>query len=100
MPAFATRSVYFGFDQYTVQPDYQPLLTQHAHYLKNHPQRQVFIQGNTDERSSSEYNLALGQKRSEAVPQNLALLGMPLSRMEAVSVGKEELVAKGHDEEL
>lgn len=93
---FAKRSVCFGFDRYAVQP----ALIQHAHYLKNHPQRHVFIQGNTDERGSSEYNLALGQKRSEVVLQNLALLGMPPSRMEAVSVGKEKLVATGLDEEL
>lgn len=94
----ARRSVNVGFDDYTVDPKYQPLLTQHAQYLKSHPQRHVLIQGNTDERGSSEYNLALGEKRSEAVMQDLALLGVSNSQMEAVSLGKEKPLATGHDE--
>ncbi|QBQ96798.1 peptidoglycan-associated lipoprotein Pal [Paraburkholderia pallida] len=94
----AKRSVYFDFDSYSVKDDYQSLLQAHAQYLKTHPQRHVLIQGNTDERGSSEYNLALGQKRAEAVRRVLALDGVGDSQMEAVSLGKEKPVALGHDE--
>ncbi|WP_179401958.1 peptidoglycan-associated lipoprotein Pal [Burkholderia guangdongensis] len=94
----AKRSIYFDFDSYSVKDDYQPLLQQHSQYLKSHPQRHVLIQGNTDERGTSEYNLALGQKRAEAVRRAMSLLGVPDSQMEAVSLGKEKPVATGHDE--
>jgi peptidoglycan-associated lipoprotein len=95
----AKRSVYFDFDSYSVKDEYQSLLAQHARYLKAHPERHVLIQGNTDERGTSEYNLALGQKRAEAVRRALSLLGVPDSQMEAVSLGKEKPQATGHDEE-
>lgn len=94
----AKRSIYFDFDSYAVKDDYQPLLQAHAQYLKGHPQRHVLIQGNTDERGTSEYNLALGQKRAEAVRRALALLGVNDSQMEAVSLGKEKPVSTSHDE--
>jgi peptidoglycan-associated lipoprotein len=94
----AKRSVYFDFDSYAVKDDYQSLLQAHAQYLKTHPERHVLIQGNTDERGTSEYNLALGQKRAEAVRKALSLMGVPDSQMEAVSLGKEKPVATGHDE--
>ena len=94
----AKRSVYFDFDAYSVKDDYQPLLQAHAQYLKSHPERHVLIQGNTDERGTSEYNLALGQKRAEAVRRALSLLGVQDSQMEAVSLGKEKPLATGHDE--
>jgi peptidoglycan-associated lipoprotein len=94
----AKRSIYFDFDSYSVKDEYQSLLGQHAQYLKSHPERHVLIQGNTDERGTSEYNLALGQKRAEAVRRSLSLLGVPDSQMEAVSLGKEKPLATGHDE--
>lgn len=94
----AKRSVYFDFDSYAVKDEYQSLLQAHAQYLKTHPERHVLIQGNTDERGTSEYNLALGQKRAEAVRRALSLMGVPDSQMEAVSLGKEKPVAQGHDE--
>jgi len=94
----AKRSIYFDFDSYSVKDEYQPLMQQHAQYLKSHPQRHVLIQGNTDERGTSEYNLALGQKRAEAVRRAMALLGVNDSQMEAVSLGKEKPQASGHDE--
>ncbi|WP_338925522.1 peptidoglycan-associated lipoprotein Pal [Mycetohabitans endofungorum] len=94
----AKRSIYFDFDSYAVNNEYQPLLQAHAQYLKGHPQRHVLIQGNTDERGTSEYNLALGQKRAESVRRALALLGVNDSQMEAVSLGKEKPAATGHDE--
>ncbi len=94
----AKRSVYFDFDSYSVKPDYQSLLQAHAQYLKNHPDRHILIQGNTDERGTSEYNLALGQKRAQAVRSALMTLGVADSQIEAVSLGKEKPVATGHDE--
>lgn len=95
----AKRSIYFDFDSYSVRDEYQPLLQQHAQYLKSHPERHILIQGNTDERGSSEYNLALGQKRAQAVQRALSLLGVSESQTEAVSLGKEKPQATGHDEE-
>jgi peptidoglycan-associated lipoprotein len=94
----AKRSVYFDFDSYAVKDEYQSTLQAHAQYLKSHPERHILIQGNTDDRGTSEYNLALGQKRAEAVLKALELLGVPDSQMEAVSLGKEKPVATGHDE--
>jgi peptidoglycan-associated lipoprotein len=94
----AKRSIYFDFDSYSVKSDYQPLLEAHARYLMAHPNRHLLIQGNTDERGTSEYNLALGEKRSEAVLHDLEPLGVPDSQLEAVSFGKEKPVALGHDE--
>lgn len=85
----AKRSIYFDFDSYSVKDEYQPLMQQHAQYLKSHPQRHVLIQGNTDERGTSEYNLALGQKRAEAVRRAMALLGVNDSQMEAVSSARK-----------
>jgi peptidoglycan-associated lipoprotein len=95
----AKRSVYFDFDSYAVKSDYQAVLEAHAGYLKSHPDRHVLLQGNTDERGTTEYNLALGQKRAEAVRRALSLLGVPDSQMEAVSLGKEKPAASGHDED-
>jgi len=81
-----------------VRDEFQSVLQAHAQYLKAHPERHVLIQGNTDERGTSEYNLALGQRRAEAVRRALSLMGVPDSQMEAVSLGKEKPVALGHDE--
>ena len=94
----AKRSIYFDFDNYSIKTEYEPLLRQHAQYLKEHSQRRIRIEGNADERGSSEYNLALGQKRSEAVRRELMLYGVPDTQMEAISFGKEKPVATGHDE--
>ncbi len=94
----AQRSIYFAFNRYDIADEYQSLLQQHANYLKDYPQRRILIQGNTDERGTSEYNLALGQKRAEAVRRALALMGVADTQMEAVSLGKEKPKALGHDE--
>ncbi|WP_184049850.1 peptidoglycan-associated lipoprotein Pal [Paraburkholderia sp. MM5384-R2] len=94
----AKRSIYFDFDSYTVRDDYQALLQAHADYLRRHPSQHVLIQGNTDERGTTEYNLALGERRSQAVMRELETLGVPGTQLEAVSLGKEKPVALGHDE--
>ena len=96
--ALAQRSVYFDFDSYVVKSDYNQLVSNHAKYLESHNSRNIQIQGNTDERGTAEYNLALGQKRAEAVRKAMATLGVPDSRMEATSNGKTQPKAEGHDE--
>ena len=75
------RSVYFSFDSYEVEAQYMPAVEAHARWLAAHPNVNIIIQGNTDERGGREYNLALGQKRSEAVKQRLQLLGIPAERI-------------------
>jgi len=97
-PALAKRSVYFDFDKYDVRDDARPVVEAHGKYLSNHKDRHILIQGNTDERGGSEYNLALGQKRAESVRKALSVLGASDSQMEAVSLGKEKPKATGHDE--
>jgi peptidoglycan-associated lipoprotein len=94
----AKRSIYFDFDSYAVKSGDQSLLQAHADYLRHHPAQHLLIQGNTDERGSDEYNLALGERRSQAVLHELETLGVPDTQLEAVSLGKEKPVALGHDE--
>lgn len=92
------RSVYFGFDKYDVDDKYHSLIQAHAAYLQSHPDAKVTLEGNTDERGGAEYNLALGQKRAEAVRKMMELSGAPTNQMEAISFGKEKPKALGHDE--
>ena len=92
------RSVYFDFNEYTVQTKYQKTLSAHASYLKANPKQKVIIQGNTDERGTAEYNLALGQRRSDAVRKSLNLMGVSDDQIEAVSFGKEKPKAEGDNE--
>jgi len=92
------RSIYFDYDQYTVKEEYRSLVEAHGKFLASNPDRKVIIQGNTDERGGSEYNLALGQKRAEAVRRAMALAGARDSQMEAISFGKEKPKASGSDE--
>ncbi|CDE76682.1 peptidoglycan-associated lipoprotein Pal [Parasutterella secunda] len=93
------QSIYFAFDSYTVPAESQAMIEAHAQYLATHPSATVVLEGNTDERGGREYNLALGQKRSDSVENRLQLLGVPSDRMESVSFGKERPRAMGHDEE-
>lgn len=97
-PALAKRSVYFDFDKYDVKDEYLDMLGNHAKFLKATSEAKVLVQGNTDERGSREYNLALGQKRAEAVANNLKMSGVPEDQVEAVSLGEEKPKATGHDE--
>jgi len=94
----AKRSIYFDLDSYSVKDEFKPVLEAHARYLNSNKSRQIVIQGNTDERGGREYNLALGQKRAEAVRRALTLLGVQENQMEAVSFGKEKPKALGGDE--
>jgi peptidoglycan-associated lipoprotein len=94
----AGRSVYFDFDSYVVHVTDRPLLDAHARYLASSKTAKLSIEGNSDERGGSEYNLALDQRRAEAVLKALQLLGAPTGEMEAVSFGKERPFDLGHDE--
>lgn len=96
--ALAQRSVYFDYDSYILKAEAKPVTESHAKFLSANKGRKILIQGNTDERGGSEYNLALGQKRAEAVRKSMTLQGVPESQMEAVSFGKEKPKATGHDE--
>lgn len=98
-PVGVARIIYFDFDSYTVKPEYQAVIDGHARFLKANPQRHVSIEGHTDERGGREYNLALGQKRSEAVRKSLVLLGVNDNQIEAVSFGKEKPAVQGSGEE-
>lgn len=96
--ALANRSVFFDFDKYLVDEKYRALIQAHAAYLKKNPNKKITLEGNTDDRGSSEYNLALGQKRAEAVRKMMVLLGVADKQLEAVSLGKEKPKAAGKDE--
>ncbi len=86
----AKRSIYFDLDSYVVKGEYQALLDHHARFLAKNGQVKMLIQGNADERGSREYNLALGQKRAEAVKKALLLLGAKEMQLESVSLGEEK----------
>ncbi|RIX46089.1 MAG: peptidoglycan-associated lipoprotein Pal [Rhodocyclales bacterium GT-UBC] len=86
----SSSSIYFDYDNFSVKTEYNTLLQQQAELLKRYSKLNVSLEGNTDERGSSEYNLALGQKRAEAVRKALVILGVPEARIEAVSLGKEK----------
>ncbi len=94
--ADVARSVYFGYNSYVVDDKYRPVLAANAQYLTNNPDAHAQLQGNTDARGSREYNLALGQKRADAVKKGLEVLGVSPSQLEAVSFGKEKPKAEGH----
>ena len=93
------RSVFFDFDSFVVKDEYRPMLEAHAGYLMSKRDAHVILQGNADDRGSREYNLALGQKRAEAVRKSLAVLGVKDSQMEAISFGEEKPRNEGHTEE-
>jgi peptidoglycan-associated lipoprotein len=92
------RAIYFDFDSFVVKDEYRPIIEAHARYLIANKGRKVVLQGNTDERGTREYNLALGQKRAEAVRKALMSLGVPDAQLEAVSFGKEKPKATGSDD--
>ncbi len=92
------RIVYFDFDKSAIKPEARPLIEAHAQFLKEHGQAKVVLQGNTDERGSREYNMALGQRRADSVKQAMAVLGVKDDQIETISFGEEKPVADGHDE--
>jgi peptidoglycan-associated lipoprotein len=92
------RSLYFDFDSFAVKSEYRTMLSNHASYLGSAPSLTIRIEGNSDERGGTEYNLALGQKRAEAVRRSLKVLGVKEAQMEATSWGEERPQATGHNE--
>jgi peptidoglycan-associated lipoprotein len=92
------RSTHYPFDVSVVQEEDKPLVIAHATYLSEHPERNVRLEGNCDERGSNEYNLALGQRRADGVKKMLILGGVKTSQIKTVSYGEERPKATGHNE--
>ena len=97
-PPDGPRTVFFDYDSFTIKPEYQGVIEAQARFLKADPRRRASVEGHTDERGGREYNLALGQKRAEAVRRALGLLGVGDAQVEAVSYGKEKPAVQGSDE--
>jgi len=93
------RSVYFDFDKFDVKAEYRPLVEAHAKFLRENPSAKMLIQGNADERGSREYNVGLGQRRSDAVKKVLTLLGAREEQIESVSLGEEKPSCSEHSED-
>lgn len=91
-------TVYFNFDSSAILSADRPIVLAHAKYLVEHPNVKVVLQGNTDERGTAEYNIALGERRAKAVSQLMQLQGVARSQIQVVSFGKEHPVALGHNE--
>ncbi len=98
LAAPSQRVVYFDFDSFVIRDEFKPMLDAYAKVLSANRSRKLVVEGHTDERGGREYNLALGQKRAEAVVKSLELLGVGANQLEAVSFGKERPAAPGHDE--
>jgi len=99
---YKNRSVYFDFDKYNVKPEFEALVADHGKFLSANPSVAIKIEGNTDERGGAEYNLALGQKRAQALITALKVQGVKEGQMEAISYGKEKTTgtddaARAHD---
>ena len=98
LAAPSQRIVYFDFDSFVIKDDYKAMIDGHAKAMVANLGKHMVVEGHTDERGGREYNLALGQKRAEAVVRTLALLGVPDRQLEAVSFGKERPAVTGSDE--
>jgi peptidoglycan-associated lipoprotein len=93
------RSIYFDFDSDAIKPEFVPLVEAHAGFLRQYKTAKMLIQGNADDRGSREYNLALGQRRADAVKRRLVVLGATESQIESVSLGEEKPVCTQQTEE-
>ena len=92
------RSVYFDFDQFVIKANDGPLIERQGKYLASKQNLAIRVEGNADERGGREYNLALGQKRADAVVRALKVYGVSEKQLEAVSFGSEKPAMQGHDE--
>ncbi len=97
-PLAQQNSVYFDFNSYTIPEQYRSVVEMHSTYLRGNGQQNVRIEGHADARGGSEYNLALGQRRSEAVARTMTLIGVNANQIEAISFGKERPRAQGNTE--
>lgn len=93
-----TSTVYFAFDNAMISGDYQDMLSAHAAYLSNNPALKVTVEGHADERGTPEYNIALGERRAEAVAKYLQALGVQADQIEIVSYGEEKPLMFGQSE--
>lgn len=93
------RSIYFDYDSAEIRSEYRPVIEAHAQYLSENPDTTVTLEGNTDERGSREYNLALGERRAESVKRQMVLLGASAGQIKVVSYGEERPVSTCHEEE-
>ena len=93
------KRINFDFDKYDIREDMKPVLEQNAQWLLKHPTVMVIIGGHCDERGTEEYNMALGEKRADAMKKYLVSLGVPADRLNVVSYGKSMPLVKGNDEE-
>jgi peptidoglycan-associated lipoprotein len=92
------RIIYFDYDRSEIRPEFQEIILAHGAYLAGHPDTVVVLEGNTDERGSREYNIALGDRRAQSVRRLLLFQGAADKQIEVVSYGEEKPVAEGHDE--
>jgi peptidoglycan-associated lipoprotein len=93
------RTIYFEFDRFDIKDEYRPIVEAHAKYLRDNPKAKALIQGNADERGSREYNVGLGQRRSDSVKKMMTLLGVKDSQIESVSLGEEKPSCSEHSED-
>ncbi|TSA01540.1 MAG: peptidoglycan-associated lipoprotein Pal [Methylococcus sp.] len=94
----AQRVIYFGYDSDDVLPEYQSVVTGNAEYLSNHPDASAVLEGHADERGSSEYNIALGERRALSVARSLRLQGVGDRQLQILSYGEEKPATSGHEE--
>jgi peptidoglycan-associated lipoprotein len=93
------KAIYYGYDSFSIDDPYREVIESHAKFLLDNKGLKVRVEGNCDERGSTEYNLALGQRRADGVKRALTVLGVPAARIEAVSYGEEKPKALGHDDD-
>jgi len=93
------RTIFFDYDKFEVKDEYRSLVEAHARYLRDNPSAKMLIQGNADERGSREYNVSLGQRRSDSVKKMLMLLGAKEAQVESVSLGEEKPACSDHNED-
>ena len=97
--AVALEDIYFGFDEFTLTSEARDIISKHANWLLKHKDYKVIIEGHCDERGTTEYNLALGERRAAAAAKYLADLGVDEARIEPISYGKERPLDPGHNED-
>lgn len=96
--AFEEDDIFFDYDKFSIRPDARKVLSEKAAFLNAHPQMKVRIEGNSDERGTSEYNLALGERRAKAAQDYLVFLGIKPDRISIVSYGEEKPLDPGQNE--
>ncbi len=95
-----TQTIYFAFDNSTIAGDYEEMLAAHAAYLVKNVDMKVTIEGHADERGTPEYNIALGERRAQAVAKYLQALGVQADQISIVSYGEEKPLLLGQSEDV